>query len=72
MAVISAVGLLYRMATFNASFRQILLRTRSRLVAPENVEAISRKCYIGDWFILYQLGKQLLLINPLSILQFSI
>lgn len=57
VAVISGVGLLYRIATFTPAFRQILLRTRSRLASSDNVEAISRKCQIGDWFVLYQLGK---------------
>ncbi|XP_068234407.1 uncharacterized protein [Palaemon carinicauda] len=59
VAVVSGVGLLYRMATFTPAFRQILLRTRSRLASPENVEAISRKCQIGDWFVLYQLAKNM-------------
>lgn len=57
VAVISGVGLLYRVATFIPAFRQILLRTRSRLASSDNVEAISRKCQIGDWFVLYQLAK---------------
>jgi len=59
VAVISGVGLLYRLATFTPAFRQILLRTRSRLAESENVEAISRKCQIGDWFVLYQLAKNM-------------
>ncbi|XP_076062709.1 innexin 2 [Oratosquilla oratoria] len=59
VAVISGVGLLYRLSTFSSAFRQILLRTRSRLAASENVEAISRKCQIGDWFVLYQLAKNM-------------
>ncbi|KAK4311262.1 hypothetical protein Pmani_011948 [Petrolisthes manimaculis] len=59
VAVISGVGLLYRMATFTPAFRQILLRTRSRLASSDNVEAISRKCQIGDWFVLYQLAKNM-------------
>lgn len=57
VAVVSGVGLLYRLATFTPAFRQILLRTRSRLASSDNVEAISRKCQIGDWFVLYQLGE---------------
>lgn len=59
VAVISGVGLIYRIATFTKSFRQVLLRTRSRLAASENVEAVSRKCHIGDWFVLYQLAKNM-------------
>ncbi|XP_050715219.1 innexin inx2-like [Eriocheir sinensis] len=59
VAVVSGVGLLYRLATFTPAFRQILLRTRSRLASSDNVEAISRKCQIGDWFVLYQLAKNM-------------
>ncbi|RXG52790.1 Innexin inx2 [Armadillidium vulgare] len=33
--------------------------TRSRLASPENVEAVARKCHIGDWFVLYQLAKNM-------------
>jgi hypothetical protein len=39
-----------------------LLRARSRLSSHEDVEHIADKCQIGDWFILYQLGKN---IDPL-------
>ncbi|KAB7504537.1 Innexin inx2 [Armadillidium nasatum] len=59
VAVVSGIGLLYRMCTFHRGFRQILLRTRSRLASPENVEAVARKCHIGDWFVLYQLAKNM-------------
>lgn len=59
VAVISGIGLLYRLATFIRPFRQILLRTRSRLASQEDVEAVSRKCFIGDWFLLYQLAKNM-------------
>ncbi|XP_018021806.1 innexin inx2 [Hyalella azteca] len=59
VAIISGIGLLYRLATFLAPFRQILLRTRSRLASQEDVEAVSRKCQIGDWFLLYQLAKNM-------------
>lgn len=39
-----------------------LLRARSRLSPHEQIEAIARRCQIGDWFVLYQLGKN---IDPL-------
>jgi len=59
VAVVSGVGLLYRIVTFFRPFRQILLRTRSRLASQEDVEAVARKCHIGDWFLLYQLAKNM-------------
>jgi hypothetical protein len=42
--------------------RLYLLRARSRLAPQDQIETIARKCQIGDWFILYQLGKN---IDPL-------
>lgn len=59
VAVITAIGLLYRVATFLPGFRQILLRTKSRLASSGSVEAVTRRCEIGDWFLLYQLGKDI-------------
>jgi len=38
------------------------MRARSHLAPQEDVETITNKCQIGDWFILYQLGKN---IDPL-------
>ncbi|KAG7164694.1 Innexin inx2-like 4 [Homarus americanus] len=59
VAIISAFGLLYRLATLTSSFRHLLLRGRSRLASAEKVESISRRCQIGDWFILYLLAKNM-------------
>jgi len=42
--------------------RHLLLRARSRLAESEEVELVANKCNIGDWFLLYQLGKN---IDPL-------
>jgi len=35
------------------------MRARSRLAPQEQVETIANKCQIGDWFVLYQLGKNI-------------
>ncbi|XP_042891032.1 innexin inx2-like [Penaeus japonicus] len=59
VAVISGCGLVYRMATFSSSFRHLLLRGRSRLALAEQLDSISRKCQIGDWFLLYLLAKNM-------------
>lgn len=59
VAIISGIGLIYRAATFIRPFRLILLRTRSRLASQEEVSTVARKCYIGDWFLLYQLAKNM-------------
>ena len=47
---------------FYPKVRLYLLRARSRLTDHQDVEQIADKCQIGDWFILYQLGKN---IDPL-------
>ncbi|KAK8733016.1 hypothetical protein OTU49_006709, partial [Cherax quadricarinatus] len=59
VAVISAFGLLYRLATFSPGFRHLLLRGRSRLASAEKVEAVSKECQIGDWFILYLMARNM-------------
>ncbi|KOB52043.1 Innexin [Operophtera brumata] len=39
-----------------------LLLARSRLAMQEEVKSVARQLQIGDWFVLYQLGKN---IDPL-------
>lgn len=63
LSVLTALSLIYRMAiVFSPQLREILLRARSRLAPHDEVKAIARKCQIGDWFVLYQLGAN---IDPL-------
>lgn len=63
VAVLSGLNLVYRTAVVvMPKFRLLLLRARSRLAPQDEVETITKKCQIGDWFILYQLGKN---IDPL-------
>ncbi|XP_069172633.1 innexin inx2-like [Procambarus clarkii] len=59
VAVISTLGLVYRLATFTPTVRHMLLRSRSRLASSEKVKAISQRCYIGDWFLLYMIAKNM-------------
>ena len=60
---------MYRVATcFVPSMREMLLKARSRLTKkPGQVEGICRKLGLGDWFLLYQLGKN---IDPLIFREF--
>ncbi|XP_022919591.1 innexin inx2 [Onthophagus taurus] len=63
LSILSGISLIYRFAVvFGPKLRLYLLRARSRLTPQICIEAIGRKCQIGDWFILYQLGKN---IDPL-------
>ncbi|KAI4501260.1 hypothetical protein M0802_003633 [Mischocyttarus mexicanus] len=63
LAVLSGLSLAYRLAVLaGPKLRLMLLRTHSRLSDKHDIEMITQKCQIGDWFILYQLGKN---IDPL-------
>lgn len=63
LSIVSGVSLAYRAAVVIwPKVRLYLLRARSRLSSHNAVENISEKCQIGDWFVLYQLGKN---IDPL-------
>ncbi|XP_046984394.1 innexin inx2 [Schistocerca americana] len=63
LSVLTGIGLVYRLATaMGPQMRMYLLRARSRLAPQDQIETISNKCQIGDWFVLYQLGKN---IDPL-------
>ena len=60
VSVISGVSLIYRLATiFGPQIRNHLLRSKARLVDPEYINTIANKCKVGDWFILYQLGRNM-------------
>lgn len=63
LASLSALSLLYRLAVImGPKLRLVLLRARSRLSPHDQIKIIAEKCQIGDWFVLYQLGKN---IDPL-------
>ncbi len=60
LSVLSGVSLVYRAAVcFGPRVRLYLLRARSRLSNHGEIESIAEKCQIGDWFVLYQLGKNI-------------
>ena len=59
----------YRLSTcLLPNLRTMLLRARAKLNKnPRQVDAICRKFRLGDWFVLYQLGKN---IDPLIFREF--
>ena len=60
LSIITGLHLTFRLAVSALPVaREILLRTRARLVPSTKVEAICRQSGFGDWFILYQLGKNM-------------
>jgi hypothetical protein len=68
VAALSGLHLVYRTAVVVVpEFRLLLLRSRSRLTPKDEVETINKKFQIGDWFVLYQLGKN---IDPLIFKEF--
>jgi len=68
VALITAIQVVYRGVTlFSPKLREMLLRARSRLTPEKEVNELCRKFRIGDWFLLYQLGKN---IDPLVFKEF--
>jgi len=60
LAIITAVHAMYRVAVLLIpAMREYLLRTRARLNPMYQVQLICRRQKLGDWFILYQLGKNM-------------
>ncbi|XP_055841964.1 innexin inx2 [Episyrphus balteatus] len=60
LSILSGISLVYRAAVIAMpKLRLLLFRARSRLSQQDEIEAISKKCNIGDWFLLYQLGKNI-------------
>ncbi|XP_014215358.1 innexin inx2 [Copidosoma floridanum] len=63
LVVVNGLNLMYRVCMIVViQFRVLLLRARSRLNNRKEIEKINCKCQIGDWFMLYQLGRN---IDPL-------
>lgn len=59
VAVLTALGLVYRLATLSPLVRKTLLRARSRLTPSVAVDQVASKCHYGDWFILSHLAKNM-------------
>lgn len=68
LSVLTGIGIVYRVAVILGSrMRMYLLRARSRLALQSQIEIIANQCEIGDWLLLYQLGKN---IEPLTYKEF--
>lgn len=59
LAVISGFGLLYRAATVSVVIRKALLRSKSRLSATSDIDIVSERLSIGDWFVIYLISKNM-------------
>jgi len=68
LTVITGMQVVYRIIVLLLPrAREMLLKSRSRLSMMYKIESICRRLGIGDWFILYQLGKN---IDPLIFKEF--
>lgn len=61
LGILSGLSLVYRIAVLVGprQFRGMLLSARSRLSMSHHVYIITQKFQIGDWFIFYQLSKNI-------------
>ena len=60
IAVLTGVQMIYRLVTiFVPALRGLLLRAKARMLPDYEVNAVNKKCKLGDWFLLYQLGKNI-------------
>jgi len=60
LAVVTGVQVVYRICSLLLPcMREFLLRARARLVQSYKVQRVSGGCKLGDWFLLYQLGKNM-------------
>merc|ERR1719415_17297 len=60
LTVVSGMQMIYRfIVLMSPRLREMLLKSRSRLSVRHKVETICRRASVGDWFILYQLGKNI-------------
>ena len=68
LTVVTGLQMLYRMIVIvSPKLREMLLISRSRLTKRHQVESVCRRSQLGDWFMLYQLGKN---IDPLIFKEF--
>jgi len=60
LAAVSAVQMFYRvMVIMVPCLRATLLKVRARMVPHYKVSEVCRQARLGDWFLLYQLGKNM-------------
>ena len=68
LSIITAIQMTYRVCTcFLPHMRTTLLNARCKVKKPGQVVRICRTFKLGDWFVLYQLGKN---IDPLIYREF--
>jgi len=60
LAIVTGIFTVYRLALLLLpALRMCILKQRARLVTQGELENICRRLRLGDWFVLYQLGKNM-------------
>jgi len=60
LTAITAAWLVYRIATImSPQLRFKLLQYRGRWAGRPNLDLISKRCNLGDWFLIYHLGRNM-------------
>ncbi len=60
LTVLTGLCIIYRAAiVMSPSLRMYLLRAHCRQVSRKDIQTVAKKLQLGDWFILYQLGKNI-------------
>ena len=60
LSVLSGLSLLYRIVTVVVpTARRVLLRAHLRISSQDEINTLVKKLKIGDWFVLYQVGKNI-------------
>lgn len=58
MVIVSGIAVIYRLLIFCIPpLRLCMLRARGRWASQQDIQYIFNRCEIGDWFLLYQLSK---------------
>ncbi|KAE9521626.1 hypothetical protein AGLY_017994 [Aphis glycines] len=64
IAIISVLNILYRILIITIPFfRLVLLRSRIDYFSHDKLKTLTRKFWIGDWFVFYQLSKNISPVN---------
>ena len=57
LTITTTLWLMYRLAViFSMRLRKELLYRRGRMAGTKNLDIVIRRCHLGDWFLVYQLG----------------
>lgn len=60
LAILTAMVVIFRlMVIFMPSIRPRLMHARNRMVPEDAIESVSKRVSVGDWWVLYMLGRNI-------------